>query len=313
VPGYEQALAGSLNEWAVYLTAAKRPAEAEKAFGQARAVQEGLVRRFGREPAYRAELAKTEGNLGLLWATRNRLDRAAEHYRAAVATLEGLDAPGTKAPAYRAQLAMHYTNLGNLLAVTGPAAEAEKAWRRLLDVRRQLADAFRTEAACQSDLAKAEHVLASHLSEHGGGAEARTLLESAVRHQQAALKAAPVYRQTLLLHYAALVELLLRQRDHAAAAASLAGLLGVVPADWPKRPQAAANLARCAALAREDKKLGEAERERRAEEYGDRAMQQLQEAVRHGFKDRDYLKKTEEFDALRNRDDFKELLRKLGG
>ncbi|HZY88290.1 MAG TPA: hypothetical protein VFE78_25865, partial [Gemmataceae bacterium] len=150
---------------------------------------------------------------------------------------------------------------------------------------------------------------------HGGGAEARKLLESAVRHQQAAVKAAPTpaYRQTLLLHYAVLADLLLRQRDHAAAAAALAGLLEVVPADWPKRPQVAAHLARCAALAREDKKLGAAERQRRAEDYADRAMQQLQEAVRHGFKDRDYLNKTEDFDALRERPDFKELLGKLGG
>jgi hypothetical protein len=42
-------------------------------------------------------------------------------------------------------------------------------------------------------------------------------------------------------------------------------------------------------------------------------MQQLQEAVRQGFKDRDYLNKTEDFDALRERPDFKELLGKLGG
>jgi tetratricopeptide (TPR) repeat protein len=294
---------------------AKRATEAEKAFGQAREVQEGLVRRHGREPAYREGLARTEGNLGLLWATRNRLDRAEEHYRAAVATLEGLDAPGTRAPAYREQLAMQYANLGTLLNATGPSAEAEKAWRRLVDVRRQLADDFRGEPAYASELARAEHLLAAHLSEHGGGKEARTLLESAVRHQRDALKAAPteLNRKALVLHSAGLTELLLRQRDHAAAAAALAGLLEQVPADWPKRAQAAAHLARCAALAREDKNLSEAERQRRAAEYGDRAMRQLQEAVRHGFKDRDYLKKTEDFNVLRDRADFKELLDTLGG
>jgi hypothetical protein len=150
---------------------------------------------------------------------------------------------------------------------------------------------------------------------HGGGAEARKLLESAVRHQQAAWKAAhaPAYREMLVRHYALLIDTLMRQRDHAAAAAALAGLLEVVPADWPKRPQVAAHLARCAALAREDKKLSEPERDRRATEYGDEAMRQLREAARHGFKDTDFLKKTEELDPLRDREDFKALLRKLGG
>jgi tetratricopeptide (TPR) repeat protein len=315
VPGYKQALGHALNEWAVYLMTAKRANEAEKAFDQARDIQEGLVRRHGREPAYREELARTEGNLGLLEATRNRLDKAEEHYRAAITTLEGLDAPGTRAPAYREQLAMHYNNLATLLNATGPSAETEKAWRRLVEVRRQLADDFPGETSYQTELARAEHLLAAHLSEHGGAKEARTLLESAVRHQQAALKAAPTAanRQALVLHYARLIELLLRQRDHAAAAAALAGLLEQVPADWPKHAQAAAHLAKCAALAREDKNLSEAERRRLAGEYADRAMRQLQDAVRHGFKDRDYLQKTEDFDVLRDRPDFKALLDTLGG
>ena len=42
-------------------------------------------------------------------------------------------------------------------------------------------------------------------------------------------------------------------------------------------------------------------------------MRQLREAVRRGLKDGDYLKKTEELDAPRDRKDFKALLRKLPG
>jgi len=82
---------------------------------------------------------------------------------------------------------------------------------------------------------------------------------------------APGYRDLLVLHYAAQIDLLL-QRDQAAAATALAALLEIVPADWPKRPQVAAHLARCAALVREDQKISEAERNRRAAEYGDQAM-----------------------------------------
>ena len=70
---------------------------------------------------------------------------------------------------------------------------------------------------------------------------------------------------------------------------------------------------RCAGTAQRDERLAEAERERLAGSYADRAVGHLRAAVRHGFKDGARLRKDPAFEALHPRSDFRELLRDIDG
>ena len=63
--------------------------------------------------------------------------------------------------------------------------------------------------------------------------------------------------------------------------------------------RAAACLARCAGLAEKDKNLSSADREKLVNDYADRAVALLRQAIAHGFKDADYLRRTADFEPLR--------------
>jgi tetratricopeptide (TPR) repeat protein len=251
-----------------------------------------------------------------LAARRNRNDEQGECYRRAIAVLEALDGPGAETVPYQQDLLRQYTNLAALLTVTGPTQEMEKVCRRRVDLCRHLADAHPDSASLQSDLALAQHTLAGHLWRSSRSPEARTLLEEAIRHQRAAVKANPneaSYRQALLLHHAVLGSLLVDLGSHAAAARTLTDLLTLVPGQWPRRAQVAELLARCSSLALKDRGLSEAERRAQARRHADQAVEVLGQAIKQGFKDRVYLEKTADFDVLRDRADFKALLKNVPG
>ena len=165
-------------------------------------------------------------------------------------------------------------------------------------------------------LALRMHELAAWFMERNRPKDAWPWLVEAVLQEEKALREGPtleVLRQSLLLHHEALTEALLRLDDHEAAAKSLqeqAKLVGTGP--WPKRPEAALLMARCAALAAKDANLAESARMKMAANYGDLAIAWLTVAVDKGFTDANFLKK-EDFAPLRDRPAFKKLQEKLAG
>jgi hypothetical protein len=74
------------------------------------------------------------------------------------------------------------------------------------------------------------------------------------------------------------------------------------------RYTAAGLLARCVPLAEQDAQLPAARRKELAQQYSDRAMATLRQAVQKGFKDVARLKRDAELKALRSRADFQQLL-----
>jgi hypothetical protein len=73
---------------------------------------------------------------------------------------------------------------------------------------------------------------------------------------------------------------------------------------------AAGGLAQCVAVVEKDPALSPEQRRQQATSYGDRAMALLREAVAKGLKNADLLK-DEDFDPIRNREDFQKLLAEL--
>jgi tetratricopeptide (TPR) repeat protein len=315
VVGYRLDLGRTLNDWALNCAITGDSKQAEELWNRASAALAELVRVFPKESAPRLELAKVENNRAVLALKSNRLDAATEAYRRAVAAVDGLPAASHAGPAYRYDQMTRHRSLAEQLAETGAATrEVDAEWQRVIDLCRALVADAPNNSQYASDLGLAEHQLARHLLVQNRPADARTLLDSAIATQRAAIKLAPApaYSTLLAEHLKLLKEVLFQLDDHAAAAAAAIELLKLKPADGSGRPEVAAEaLARCAGIVAADSKLSESQRRESANEYADRAVVLLRQAVKNGFKDPQELKK-KEFDALRQREDFKELQKQLG-
>jgi tetratricopeptide (TPR) repeat protein len=288
--------------------------EAETAFRAAVGRQKPLVERFPSDPTYLEDLANAQANLGGLLQTRGQPSAAEEEYRQAVAALTRLVADFPAMPRYRQNLGRSYFNLGTLLESTAPA-EAEKGYRRSLELRERLVRDAPERFDFASDLALTENNLAVVLRERGELTEAVRLAQAAVEHQRQALQKNPRHpRYPFFLgeHYQVLSETLLRQGEHAAAAAAADELVRLAPTDGTRAYQAARVQARCARLAEQDPRLGPEARRQQAERYAGRAVELLRQALARGAAKRDEVAKDADFDALRGRLDYDALLRSGG-
>lgn len=144
--------------------------------------------------------------------------------------------------------------------------------------------------------------------------EALELLQQALPHHRAALKAYPghpEYRTRYRDNREDLgtTQVLLALHAEAAATAEELVQAAVQPSD--DYYNASCILSRCVPLAAKDAKLPEAKRKELSRRYADRALELLKQAVAKGWKDAAHMKKDTDFDPLRQRDDFKQLIAEL--
>jgi hypothetical protein len=180
----------------------------------------------------------------------------------------------------------------------------------------ELAQEAPKEPAYKHNLAAALHDLAEFAQQHNTPADARRIMEDALRQQRAAVELAPkqaVFRTTLCAYYLKLVDLLSEQDEYSAAAKAIGELAQIAAENWAELHKAAIALGRCMQLAAKDTKLPPAERAKAIQTYGDQAMALLRRAVNHGFKESTLLKQAPEFAELRKRDDFKKLVADVEG
>jgi hypothetical protein len=104
---------------------------------------------------------------------------------------------------------------------------------------------------------------------------------------------------------------LLELKDHAAAADAAGQFLKAAMIPGLDPVKTAALLAGCVRLAEKDEELPRAERRKLAHSYGDRAMAALKQGIAEGFKDAAQLRGASDFDPLRDRKDFQELVAEL--
>jgi tetratricopeptide (TPR) repeat protein len=103
-------------------------------------------------------------------------------------------------PEYRQQLATSHQNLGALLQVTGPAQEAERAWRDVLKLQQQLAADFPTVPDYRQQLAASHNSLGALLHVTGRAQDAERAYRDALKLRQqlvAEFPAVPDYRNDL--------------------------------------------------------------------------------------------------------------------
>jgi hypothetical protein len=154
------------------------------------------------------------------------------------------------------------------------------------------------------------------LRDQNNFSQARSFLEEAVLHYEAALKSDPQnpsYRSHLQLNRVTLAPVVAALGDHARAgqiAEQLATLGWNASTDTYN---AACALALCIPIVEKTAALPEDDRRKLADSYSDRALAMLRQAIRRGYKDAANLKKDTDLDPLRSHPEFQKLLKELSG
>src|SRR5262249_48940010 len=149
----------------------------------------------------------------------------------------------------------------------------------------------------------------------GKVAEAAAILEAARPHHEAALEANPqnpIYRGFYGNNLRILSNCYRNLGDHAHLATTAEDIARFGPDPANNSYDAVGFLCDCMLLVDEDTQLDQSKRKELAQNYGDRAMTQLRQAIARGWKGgADTLKRDSYLNPLRTRDDFQKLLTEL--
>jgi serine/threonine protein kinase len=288
--------------------------EANATLRRALEIRKQLRVDFPEEAFNDSELGGTLHNLAVLsigqkqWAdARLLLDQAVEQQRLALRKQ-----PGN--PVYRSYLANHFSQLGRVHRQLGDRAAALQSHRQDCALLEDLVREFPDNPTYQSSLGASLNNLAQLLLSQSQWAEARTLLQIAIVHQQTALKTNPLnptYRSFLQNHQLSLAAAALHLGDYRQAAQAAEEVARLDLPGWEGPVKAGRFLAWCALLAGKDAALAEPARKELREKYVERAMVLIHEAVHRGFTQLAQVQNDSAFDALRPRADFQRLLQQM--
>jgi serine/threonine protein kinase len=345
VPEYRRQLAVSHHNLGIVLRELKKREAAEAAYRRALELREQLTAEYPQVPAYRQELAGSHLNLGILLRDMGRNDAEPE-YRRALELREQLAAEYPAVAAYRHDLALTYNSLGILLIGLQKRPDAEAAFRRALELREKVAAEFPVIPEYRIDLAgsyvnfgrlirddgralesldwfaKAIPLLEGILEQDSRVSAARSFLRNAFASRAESLdrlnrygEAVAAWDRAIALDEGSIQGRfrlaraygLSRSGNHREASAAVEELAQGANRDGATLFNLACITAQCAAVARDDALLRES--------YAARAVVLLAQARGAGFfQDAagiDQLKKDGDLDALRGRDDYRQLLKEL--
>jgi serine/threonine protein kinase len=287
-PDFRLSLARTHEDLGIHRNITNRPKESEESLREALTILNQLAADFPERPLHRKVLAQTHWSVANLMSATQRPKEAEAAFRDALALQRQLVAEFPEYTDYLFDLVESQNNLGVLLARIGRSKEAEALWRDALAVRRQLAADHPKDPSYQNDVAGSLVNLAGQHMQRKEFATAVKLLEEARPHHQSALKAGGERRTFREYYYNNLSNLARCYRalgDHARLAAT-ADELARFGYDLPAVIyDAAAYLSHCISLARKDARLDAARREELADDYADRALEQLRQAVERGYRD----------------------------
>ena len=192
---------------------------------------------------------------------------------------------------------------------------AVHSYREALAILEQLTNEHST-LENQSLYATSLRGLGSLHHEHHHDAAARSQLQRAVDLSGEVLIAAPEvarYREAYLDNLIRLSETLMALGDHVAAGKMALSAVGAGTDPGEGAYSAARIFSMCIPVAEKDSKLTVDARTGRMDYYARGAMEHLRESIANGFKDAARLRKDPAFNPLRDRRDFKQVLKELEG
>jgi tetratricopeptide (TPR) repeat protein len=314
VPRYRKELAKNLHDLGTVYRLAGQRQKALQVLPQALELWTRLAEEFPMVADYQFQLSVCHYHFAQVWRDDGQNDSAEAAFREAIRRAEPLAAGADAIAERRHLLAAYHVDLGFLLARMQRKAEAEAAFRRSLELVEQLAKDFPHVANYTSTLAVAQHNVALALTDQGDLSGAIDLLRQAVANQQAALQHAPnkpAWRQYLWRHFAGLAEVAVRLGLYREAVGAAAALADTAPKSksWLGDYQAAATLAYCAVLVRNDPRIRADQRSYLAEAYAALAVRYLTMAGTKGFANWQMVRSDPRFRELAAREDFLNLMR----
>jgi serine/threonine protein kinase/tetratricopeptide (TPR) repeat protein len=311
---YRQELALSYNYLGIVQRANLQVKEAEESYRAALEIRKELAALFPSRPDFRDDLAQSYLNLGNLLHKLLRHKDAEAAYLDALPILKELAKTFPNRPGFRRRLAGVHNSLGLLLKDAGRPKDAEAAYGEAVNVLRQLVADFSTVPDYHNELAGTLGNLAQFHLKNREFTAAVQLLDEALPHNRAAVTGNPrdpYYARFYHNNLWALAESARALADHArlaptAEALAQLGFLGAGDAYFGSQ-----YLSFCVALAEKDPKLDEASRTELTENYADRALVLLRQAVAGGSIDAAGMKKDRSYDPIREREGFKKLLAEL--
>jgi serine/threonine protein kinase/tetratricopeptide (TPR) repeat protein len=316
LPRCRRELADSLHILGIVLADRKEEEKAETIMRESLALRKKLTEDFPYVSLYRRQLANGTQDLAFLLVRRRKAEDAEVAYLEAIDLWEKLIARAGPLPGYNQALAASLDGLGHLRRMTNRPVEAQSTWQRTRLLRKQLTDECPDVPDYHNDLAGTLGNLATLHNQRREFVAAVPLLEEALPHNQAALKANPrnpVYREFLRNNLQTLAQSYRGLDDHVRLAATAEELAGCGRDAAMDRYIAACILCDCAVLADGDTRLGADRRQELARAYADRALALLRQAVGHGFKNVAALKRNPDLKPLHNRREFVQLLAELEG
>ena len=296
VPKYQIYLANANNNLGSLLNRLGENTAARTSYEQARDIRQKLVTQFPSIPEYRSKLADSHNNLGALLNSLGKLKEARTEYATSHSIRQQLVDQFPNVPAYRIQLGNNFSNYGELLKDEGQLDES-LIW---FDKAIQTLDA----------LYEKDQRLVSSTQYLAGSLEGRSQAFHQLKRYDDALKDLD---RAIELNVPQFMALLRSDRARSRAqidetAEALAEAIEVAKAD-PKASGEYYNLVLfnlACTYAITSGKIAD-----KPQEYANRAMELLSNAIAAGYNKADSLAKDPDLAPLREREDFKQLLASL--
>jgi serine/threonine-protein kinase len=238
--------------------------------------------------------------------SRKLVDKAIDDFHQTRKLLERHLEQNSKNSAARQQLGDVYFHIGVDHSRKNRPAEAAAVYQQARAVQETLHRDYPNDCNLRTDLNGTLNNLSELLANEGKVAEAIAMITQAIQIEQVAVERFPrsaKYRAYLGSNYGMLGQFRRKTGEFAEAEAAAEERARVCQALPSELVRAARDFAQLANAAGEDQKL----RTRAA----NRSVQTLQQAIERGFRDAELLKQDSNFDSLRSRADFQELLRKI--
>jgi tetratricopeptide (TPR) repeat protein len=339
VPDYQQELANTHNNLGILLPEMGQWEAARAEYKTAADLRQKLATAFPSVLDYQRELSTIHNNVGTLLRGMGERDAARTQYENARDLQQKLATAFPAVPLYQQELARTQNNLGNLLSDLGQHDLARAEHEKALDLRKKLAAAFPAVSEYRAEVGGSYCGMGTLVLNEGQPADCLHWFDLAIR------TLTPVYendrravrvRQYLRDSYEGQAKAYDRLRKLGEADKSWENVIELtVEQDQPHfrasqaksrlvSGQTAGAMAEVEELTKSAKaralhgynfacvySLASAKIADKKEEYADRAMELLRQAMNHWCKDANYIKRDADLDPLRGRADFKRLVAEL--
>jgi serine/threonine-protein kinase len=311
---YREALATGLNEMGRFYDGRDKPEQALAALNEALAIWRQLLTRHPDVNLYTSELSRTLSNLGSLRLGQGRPAEALPLQQEALDLRVKLAAAHPDVVLYATDLQASYEKLGLILKALGRYPEAEAAFKAAVRVNAELAAKYPAVSRHLRDLADCHHHLGGLYWQTGKSAEAEAAYERArdIRQKLAdANPTSPRFQRALASSLSRLGIIQQRGGRPTEAVASFLRAVALIEHLPSPGPEDIYALACYQALRAGAAVKGSGLMAADARAAADGAMATLRRAVAAGYCNVAQMRTDSDLDALRQRDDFKALMKDL--